>query len=342
LNLRPPGPKPGALIQTELRPGAAGHTGRAADFARGFLCPAKGDVKLRPQNAEPPTRDQQPRPLPDNVADSAYHGRVIRRHLGDRLCLIEQHEHALLAGRLAGHWGNAGFARVETSVVTAASLHDCGWRDFDRSPLVDARGWPCDVFATPLPAVLRNWAATGPLLESEPPHVRLLVSLHLLRLSGLAAAAPVTRSRREVFELNRFQHNEIERQDTLRRQLGLATDVPLHLGLAVAGGSPQEDQLRRDHLILQALDRLSLLLCGVTAELPPPDVVPRPGARAVVLCMERIAEWSVRVRPWPFDAAELQLTVPARWIETRRFAEGEIGRVLAATAPQAIAVSVVP
>ena len=39
-------------------------------------------------------------------------------------------------------------------------------------------------------------------------------------------------------EMNKFQHREIERQEKLRRKLGLRTDVPLTLGVAKAGIDP--------------------------------------------------------------------------------------------------------
>ena len=90
---------------------------------------------------------------------------------------------------------------------------------------------------------------------------------------------PIHNTRQEIFELNRFQQREIERQEALRRRLGLATDIPLRLGLAVSGGVASEEQLRRNHYVLQIADRISLALC--CSEMPFDTiggVTPRVGA----------------------------------------------------------------
>ena len=47
----------------------------------------------------------------------------------------------------------------------------------------------------------------------------------------------------ERFEVNKFQHREVERQEQLRRQLGLRTDLPLTHGLAEPQASAEDDQV---------------------------------------------------------------------------------------------------
>ena len=249
---------------------------------------------------------------------------MIRRHVGDWFYLISQNDHAHLSGRIAAHFGNAMFAppdpREET--VTAISMHDCGWPLHDEQPLLNRDGLPLDVFESPLTNSLRLWTAAAERAETVSPYVGLLVSLHVLGLSGFAATRQ--HSRQEVFELNRFQHAEIERQEALRRKLGLATDRPTRLGLSLEPGDPAEQKLRRNHGIVQIHDRLSLALC--CTQLPVAEienVVAKPGESPITLDLSRPAPTTVVVHPWPFDQPILKLSVPYRAVPARRYANLE-------------------
>jgi hypothetical protein len=265
---------------------------------------------------------------------------MILRSVADQFYLVPQHEHALLAGRLASHWGNASFERPDPSdqFVEAVSMHDCGWRDHDARPTADAAGRPHDVFQTPLEIAMRAWEQTGVALADARPLVRLLVSLHVMALSARAASSG-NRSRRQEFDLNCFQHAEIERQEELRRSLGLRVDMPLKLGLAVTPGVAEEDWLRRLHENLQALDRLSLTICCNAVPFRQAEgIVPRPGVRATPLRMERTGDWTVRVEPWPFDESELRLEVPGRIVPATAYLDGALADVCQATPMMTFAV----
>jgi hypothetical protein len=253
---------------------------------------------------------------------------MICRKLGDSLCLVQQHEHALLSGRLASHFGNARFDRPYPTdlVVRATSMHDCGWRGHDHSPTVDEHGAPHHVFMTPLDVAMKMWSNAGVDLEGEGEMVRLLVSLHVMGLSAIAAGNGI-RTRREDFHLNQFQHTEIELQESLRKSLGYRVDIPLKLGLAVEDGDFREDELRRNLAILQGMDRLSLAICCETTPFDRLDPIPpRLESRATVVKFKKIGAWDLRVWPWPFDQETLRLTIPTRLIADRPFGDGELKR----------------
>ena len=63
-----------------------------------------------------------------------------------RLLLVLQIDHSRVAGRLAGHVGNDGFAtpRPYASTVLAAQEHDNGWWDWEIMPTLSERGYPLD------------------------------------------------------------------------------------------------------------------------------------------------------------------------------------------------------
>jgi hypothetical protein len=253
---------------------------------------------------------------------------MIRRKVGDQFFLITQNDHANLSGRIAERFGNERFDRPEpyAETIAAISMHDCGWPLQDECPSLSKAGLPVDVFETPLEHALRVWTAAADRAEGHAAYTALLVSLHVLGLSGIAASHE--HSRQEVFELNRFQHREIERQEALRRKLKLPTDRPTRMGLAVDDGGPGEERLKRNHGIVQVHDRLSLALC--CSDLPFAEienVVERMGKRPITLRLTRRGAL-VKVDPWLFDGECLVLSVAYRAVPARSYAsEGEFREV---------------
>ena len=245
---------------------------------------------------------------------------MIRRRSGDRFLLITQHDHAQLSGRIVRHYGNEEFERPVPYELTmaAVAMHDNGWPLHDDRPTLNKNNLPLDVFENPLPMSLRAWTASCERLEGQSAYTQLLVSIHVLGLSGYAATRPHTRE--EMFELQQFQQREVERQEELRKRLGMATDVPLKLGLAKWGASEQEDQLRRNYQVLQVGDGLSLAaLCTDIIFDKIEEVVPRRGAAAVAIRFEHVGETELAVGPWPFDQERLELEVPCRSVPAKKY-----------------------
>lgn len=258
---------------------------------------------------------------------------MIRRRCEGEFLLIPQHEHAQLAGRLARHFGNREFAGPAPAEATlaAVALHDCGWPAFDEAPSLGAGGLPPDVFATPLPISLAAWSASAQgAQERAGAYAGLLVSVHVLGLSSIAASHEHTRP--EMFEINQFQHDQIERQDQLRRRLGMRTDVPLNLGLATRPGIEDEDQLAFNASLLAFADRISLAMCYGRGLFPEFDAVgKRPGARGERYSLRQMDERLLQLTPWPFSQRELFFDVPYRRVSDRPFAsEAEFRRILSA------------
>ena len=254
---------------------------------------------------------------------------MIRRQVGDEFFLIAQHDHAILSGKLAEHFGNASFARPAPweSVVMAVRMHDCGWPLHDDQPTLNAHGLPLDVFESPRPIALKVWTASAERTAAIDPYAGLLVSMHSLSLSIPAASSDAAHREpfdashlTERFAINKFQHREVERQEQLRRRLGLRTDLPLTHGLAEPHACDEDDQLAFNFRLLQAMDLLSLCLCCTD---PPvrksQDVFAVPSGQSVHLKMSRDASGASTVDPWPFDIERIDLAVPVRRIPAGAF-----------------------
>lgn len=259
---------------------------------------------------------------------------MIRRIVGNRFLLFAQNDHALLAGQLAEHLGNQRFAAPEprSAVLRAIALHDAGWPEHDREPTLNDDGFPLDFLETPPLLGFEVWGIGFERCANEDPYTRLLISLHLLSLSAYIANS--VRTPHERFELNKFQHRQIEHQEALRRQLGLATDIPLKLGLAVDGGIAAEEQLKRNFHLLQLMDRLSLaLLCNEMMFRKVEQLVLRPGNAPATLNFTRTGPTEVRVEPWPFEPPALASEVPCRVVPVRRYSSIEEFRQVYSEAP---------
>jgi hypothetical protein len=266
---------------------------------------------------------------------------MIRRHVGDEFWLIAQHDHALLAGHLAGEFGNHEYEPPQPRAIRGISLHDCGWPLHDQSPTLNSSHLPLDVFETPRHIGLAVWTESARRAAEADPYAGLLVSLHSLSLSVLATTAtPFAHEKFDLsdaahrFEVNKFQQWQVEFQEQLRQQLGMATGEPRRMGLAERSADPREQQLVFDFRLLQAMDKLSLavcctqppsetiepLLCGITGDDRP-------------LRVRRSSEFELTVAPWPFRCDRLVLRVPCRRVPAQPFAEEPGFHTLYAAAP---------
>jgi len=260
---------------------------------------------------------------------------MIRRDTAHAFMLFAQDDHARLSGELSLHYGNRFFTMPEPreETIRAVRLHDCGWPLHDAQATLNKDGLPLDVFETPLEIAVEVWQAGVDKVADEAAYTQLLVSLHVLGLSGFAATRQ--HDRREQFELNKFQHRQIEKQMELRRKLGMPLDVPLRLGLAVRTDLAEEEKLRRNHNIVQTMDRISLGLC--CTELPfekIEGIVPRPGAAAATLNFTRTDEFALRVEPWAFDVERIDLEIPYRAVPAAKYDDVEEFRTVYARAEQ--------
>ena len=268
---------------------------------------------------------------------------MIRRDVDDQCWLFTQHDHALLAAEVAAHFGNEQFARPtpREQTMLGVALHDCGWPLHDERPALNGGGLPMDVFETTRDWGLKIWTASAKRAAEEDAYAGLLVSQHSLALSVFATTQTGfvhekfdIADPRARFELNKFQHGQIELQEQLRRKLGLSTQHPLRHGLAEESDDERERQLVFNFRLLQAMDKLSLCICCTQ---PPFEQIeplpPRPGEEPVALKVQRPDRHHLRVRPWPFDRPQLNVLIPYRPVPRRAYSEESQLHAVYADAP---------
>ena len=256
---------------------------------------------------------------------------MIRRPSGSDFQLITQVDHAALAGFLAAHLGNDLFAAPTAEVIAAITAHDAGWPLHDDRPALNPAGLPLHVFETPPSLSTQIWSTSVEHATRISPYVALLVSLHQLNLSDFVIrrsteAKPGTAgfTPRDVFDLNKFQHRQIELQETFRNQLGMRTDIPLTLGVAQPGTNQAEDRLRCDFRWLVLCDSLSLELCCGKSTFPAiPDILPGPSGKPIQIQIDRVNDETIVLNPWPFDAPAISTEVPFRSLPDMTFQDNE-------------------
>jgi hypothetical protein len=280
-----------------------------------------------------------------------YGMRMIRQRRGDEFLLVTQDDHAILSGQFAALIGNQRFAKPTPfhTVVDAVALHDAGWPLHDDEPTLNGRGEPLHVLETPVSVATRVWRESVVRAAARDPYAGLLVSLHVLNLSAIVQRGDTMPHDRpldqtELFELNKFQHRQIEEQERLRKQLGLRTDLPLKLGLADPGYGQAEDLLRFNFGLLRAMDSLSLdICCGTPLFQSIPNIHPRPGTPAVTLNIGHPSPLTLTVDPWPFGVSKVEGDVPARRVTARPFESIEAFRDAYKNAPhESLRVRLVP
>jgi hypothetical protein len=268
---------------------------------------------------------------------------MIRHTQGDAFLLIAQHDHALLSGTFAERVGNGMFAPPSPfqPVVDGIALHDCGWPVHDEdAPTLNPKGIPLHVLESPMAVATRVWSESVKRATAKgDAYTALLVSLHVTALSAFAQSQggiPHERAKSpaEHFMLNKFQQQQFEIQEGLRKQLNMRTDLPLHNGLADPGVDEAEDLLIFNYNLLKTMDRISLDLCCSEDLFPQiEDVYPRPGESPVTIKVRHTGPGVMELSPWPFASERLAFEVPARRMPAKSYASDEAFREVYRQAP---------
>ncbi len=253
--------------------------------------------------------------------------------------LIEQPDHAELAGMLAESFGAGPFSAAPAALLSAAHRHDDGWAIWDRHPLAGEQGEPVGFLQAPVEPLLRSYEACADAVAYEDPHAGLLVSMHVSGLRrGRYGRAPDSASRmtppvppQEDPRITRFVEREHERQAAL-----------------LAGVSLSDTERWHQYAQLQLFDVLSLQLCltdlqrsGEPREL---DAAPTTaGAAETVLTLTPLGEGRVTLQPWPFrDDPPLHVSVRRRLLPRGRFAgTGQLREAFAAAEPDRLRIELV-
>ena len=270
---------------------------------------------------------------------------MIRLATSDGWWLITHPDHAHLAGEFAAAWGNVLFAVPEprSHVLRGIYRHDNGWLKRDAAPAITLEGKPV-AFSTELVGTyaafeeidLADYLAVRReavlAMAEEDPFAAILISMHTHNLLSERADRSTIRPE-QLPLLDGFLVEQLDLQGKLRKHLlDTAEFLPRQL----------DQVLTENFRLLQATDNLSLLSC-VDFEKPATLLHPLRTERgdAQQVTVQRKAERSFRLSPYPLREPEMRFVLRARFVRVRRFTSStELADRLAAAPMQTLEVTI--
>jgi hypothetical protein len=255
---------------------------------------------------------------------------MIIQEQSDQLILIRQTDHAMLSGFFARALGNKVFSRPEPfeSFCLAAAEHDNGWNEWELLPQIDPKTFtPYNFMSIPTEEHIALYQRGIERVVRADRYAGLLVSMHCAGLYDR------TRATMPGFSAKYVKSSETPLvTDFLQRlrlqQLRLKVDLRAD---AIMKAYADDHSLQANLQRLEALDRLSLYFCLAPLDGSTIDAVPVNGNGSE-------ADWDlqpagnnyVTLDPYPFTKDPLEISILARRVPKRAYAdEHEFHKILA-------------
>lgn len=245
---------------------------------------------------------------------------MLRRDTEDGWLLIDQHEHALLCGRIMSRWARDDSLGpgVSDEVGFALREHDNGWKDWDASPRVNGEdGYPRNFMEMDPAEQAGIWVSSFTAHRDTHPYASALIALHFGHFN---------------------EHNLIRRPgnplglETRERIRGFVRETLGHEPCAEGlGGLP--GTVGADLRILQTGDMISLALCHGWRDYRIDDPPASAGRPEGPLRLSSPDGFEFRLSPYPFVSDIMRVSVPARRLPRRMFESDAALRRELASAP---------
>lgn len=232
--------------------------------------------------------------------------------------IVMQVEHSLVAGELAKLWVGL---EPRASVLTAAALHDCGWRSWEASPRLDPEsGRPENFLNVEIDLHLQFYELAITEVTAQDRYAGMLVAKHLAgiyrRRYGTQAALQISRAPAAQAKVDAFVTGIEQRFGALQRELGVSNE-----------------EFWRNYVLLQVFDRLSLWLCrgDPSGNGSMRIVLPDDGELAVTPTADGCS-----LHPYPLAQEPVTVAVPVRVVPLTGYADdaGCAARILGAPIEQ--------
>jgi Protein of unknown function (DUF3891) len=246
---------------------------------------------------------------------------MIIQEQGEQFIVIRQTDHALLAGFFAREWGNETFARPEPndSFRLAATEHDNGWTEWERKPEIDfATFSPYTFMSIPTVEHIEIYKRGIDRIVKADQYAGLLTTMHVAGLYDRARATMPGFSAKYVKSSDAQQVAEFIQRLRLQ-QIRLKVDIRAD---SARKEFAEEKLLQNNLQRLDALDRLSLYFClGPQANATIEGVPLDEQGREVDWELRPEADNALTLAPYPFRRDPLDISILARRIPKRRYAD---------------------
>lgn len=236
--------------------------------------------------------------------------------------LISQLAHARLSGELCAAWDDDArpLPLPREKFIETIRRHDDGWLPWEQRPEVHD-GVPRDFMEMPLDESLAIWRRSIAVAHTIHPAASVIVGSHFRALCEHSVTKHETRHDRPADFLY-LAEDFIEEQQSLRAEY-LAT-------VAEAEQGREGSVLDRGLRLLQLFDFASLWLCCSVPTQPTTMHGPGSGQGSGAgegglesFLFTPIDEQRIRVAPWPFRPASLELSVVGRRVKAAEYSGSE-------------------
>ena len=246
---------------------------------------------------------------------------MILHEQDNEVVVIRQTDHALLSGFFAREWGNDVFQRPEPfeSFRLAAAEHDNGWQEWEVQPEIDSATFlPYSFMSIPTEKHMALYQHALERILKVDHYAALLVSMHVAGLYDRTRATMPGFSAKYVRSHESTMVNDFVQRLKLQ-QLRLKVDLRANPATKMF---TEEKFLQANVQRLEALDRLSLYFClptlgDSTIENVPVDYE---GGEADWELRRETPE-SITVAPYPFRREPLAVSILARRVPKRHYAD---------------------
>src|SRR5438309_483945 len=248
----------------------------------------------------------------------------------DQIVIIRQTDHAVLSGFFARELGNEVFSQPAPmeSFRLAATEHDNGWEEWELQPEIDPVTFsPYTFMSIPTEEHIALYQRGIERVVKVDRYAGLLVSMHCAGLYDKTRATMPGFSAKYV----KSQEAPLVTDFVQRLRLQqLRLKVDLRADPATKDFS-DEKWLQANAQRLEALDRLSLYFCLGPMEAATIDAVPSDyNGREVDWDLQPEGDNAATLEPYPFRRDPLEISILARRIPKRRYADNlELQKVLA-------------
>lgn len=227
---------------------------------------------------------------------------MIVHPVGERAEIVMQVDHSTVAGELARLWPGL---EPRDSVITAAALHDIGWRSWEACPRLDPEtGQPQNFLRVDIGLHLQFYEAGIGEVTARDRYAGMLVGKHLAGIYrqryGTQAALKMDRAPEAQAMVDEFVGRVEERFLAQQRELGVS-----------------DEEFWRNYVLLQVFDRLSLWLCNGDPA----------GTGSMVIALPDGGELAVEptalgcsLAPYPFAEESVGIQVPVRVVPLNGYA----------------------
>jgi hypothetical protein len=235
---------------------------------------------------------------------------VIRREEKKGWILINQHDHAELAGDIMKFWGDDSFARPKPydEVLFAIREHDNGWREWDSSPKVNPENkYPMNFLEMSSSDQAEIWRRCFKRHSLEHPYASVLIALHFGKLNEKSL---INNSNKTTA---RTSHNET---------IDFVSQM-LKINISNLDLKSFPEDVRVNLRLVQIGDVISLALCHGWNSIKIKDVPLEYNGRVATLSLKSSDGTNYTIDPYPFTEPLINLRLRSRRLNQKKFSRDE-------------------